>query len=178
MSNIFRQRRGKGMTKSESNGKRETIDRTDRKIIQLLQKDGRLSNTVIARALGVSEATVRTRLNRLINDGFIQIVAVSNPLKLGFDITGVIRIVVDIKKIDHITRELDRIDAVWFVVQTTGRSDIYTEFVVRSIDDLNHLIYEEINRIDGVIRTDTSLILKFIKRRYDWGTGECEKRLD
>ena len=157
------------MARYESNGKKEKVDGTDRKIIQLLQKDGRLSNTVIAKTLGVSEATVRTRLNRLISDEVIQIVAVSNPMKLGFDITGVIRIIVDIQKIDHITRELDRIEAVWFIVQTTGSSDIYTEFVVRSIDELNHLIYEEINRIDGVIRTDTSLILKFIKRRYDWG---------
>ncbi|MBI9092325.1 MAG: Lrp/AsnC family transcriptional regulator [Desulfobacterium sp.] len=155
---------------SEKNKK--SIDDTDRKIIALLQKDGRLSNTMIAKELGVSEATVRTRLNRLINEEYIQIVAVSNPLKLGFKAVGVLNIHVDIKKIDHVTEELQKLKPVWFVVRTTGDSDIYTEFVATSIEELDDLIYKKIYKIDGVIRTETSLILQYNKRQYDWGVAD------
>lgn len=140
-------------------------------MIRLLQKDGRIPNTEIAKIIGISEATVRSRLNRLTSENIIQIVAVSNPLKIGFEIVGIIRIHAEIKKIDHITRELEALPEVWFIVHATGGSDIYTEFVTRSMDDLNDLLYRKINGIDGVIRTDTSLILNYIKRRYDWGTG-------
>lgn len=163
--------RGGRMTKRGTNGRKKKLDHIDCEMIALLQKDGRIPNTEIAKKLGISEATVRTRLNRLIAEEYIQIVAVSNPLKLGFDIVGIIRIQVDIKKIKRITAELRKIKALWFIVQGTGGSDIYTEFVARSIDELNEMLYEKINTIDGVIRTETSLILKYIKRDYDWGTG-------
>ena len=147
------------------------IDQVDFKIISLLQKDGRLSNTTIAKKLGISEATVRTRLNQLLNESFIQIVAVSNPIKLGFEIAGIISIAVDSRKLDSVMKELKKLEPVWYVVKTTGSTDIYTEFVLKSMDELNDLLYNKINKIDGVIRTETSLILEFIKRRYDWGTA-------
>ena len=150
---------------------KEKIDKIDCKIISLLQKNGRLSNTTIAKKLGISEATIRARLNRLLNEGFIQIVAVSNPIKLGFEISGIISITVDSRKLDNVMKELKKLDPVWYVVKTTGSTDIYTEFVLRSMDELNDLVYNKINKIDGVIRTETSLILEFIKRRYDWGTA-------
>jgi len=150
---------------------KEKIDQVDCNIILLLQKDGRLSNTAIAKELGISEATVRARLNRLLNEDFIQIVAVSNPIKLGFEIAGIISITVDSRKLDGVMKELKQLVPVWYVVKTTGSTDIYTEFVLKSMDELNHLIYEKINKIDGVLRTETSIILEFIKRRYDWGTA-------
>ena len=151
--------------------KAEKIDKIDCKIINLLQKDGRLPNTMIAKKLGISESTVRTRLNRLIKEEFIQIVAVSNPLKLGFQMVGNIRIHIDIKKADNVIKELNKLDQLWFIVQTTGGTDVYAEFIVKSLDELNSLAFEKINKIDGIVRTDTSLILKFIKRQYDWGTA-------
>lgn len=140
-------------------------------MIELLQKDGRISNIDIAKKIGMSEATVRTRLNRLIDEEYIQIVAVSNPMKLGFKIVGSIRIHVDIKKMESIIVELKKLKPLWFIVQTTGGTGIDTEFVVKSLDELNSLIFEKINKIDGVIRTETSLMLKYIKRQYDWGTA-------
>lgn len=151
--------------------KAEKIDKIDCKIINLLQKDGRLPNTMIAKKLGISESTVRTRLNRLIKEEFIQIVAVSNPLKLGFQMVGNIRVHIDIKKAENVIEELSKLDQIWFIVQTTGGTDIYAEFIVKSLDELNSLAFEKINKIDGIVRTDTSLILKFIKRQYDWGTA-------
>ena len=72
------------MKRNNSSTKKKILDQIDCQMIELLQKDGRISNTDIAKEIGLSEATVRTRLNRLIQEEFIQIVAVSNPIKLGF----------------------------------------------------------------------------------------------
>ena len=71
------------MKQNNSSGKKRPLDQLDCQMIELLQKDGRISNTEIAKKIGMSEATVRTRLNRLIQEEFIQIVAVSNPIKAG-----------------------------------------------------------------------------------------------
>ena len=159
------------MKKNNSTRKKKALDSVDCQMIELLQKDGRISNTEIAKRIGISEATVRTRLNRLIEEEFIQIVAVSNPIMLGFDIVGNIRIHVDIKKMDKIIKELKKLKPLWFIVQTTGGTGIDTEFVAKSLDELNELIFEKINKIDGIIKTETSLFLKYIKRQYDWGTA-------
>jgi Lrp/AsnC family transcriptional regulator for asnA, asnC and gidA len=159
------------MKPNNSNNKKKMLDQVDCRMIELLQKDGRISNTDLAKEIGISEATVRTRLNRLINEEYIQIVAVSNPIKLGFKIVGNIRIHVEIKKMENIIRELKNLRPLWFIVQTTGGTGIDTEFVVKSLDELNELIFEKINKIDGIVRTETTLFLKYLKRHYDWGTA-------
>ncbi|MGD1987050.1 MAG: Lrp/AsnC family transcriptional regulator [Desulfobacterales bacterium] len=159
------------MKRNNSSSKKKMPDQIDCRMIELLQKDGRIPNTDIAKEIGISEATVRSRLNRLIEEGYIQIVAVSNPIKLGFKIVGILRIKVDITKIESVTKELAKIKSIWFVVHATGDSDIYTEFVARSLDELNDIIFNKVYKIDGIVRTETSLILKYIKRRYDWGTA-------
>lgn len=159
------------MKRNNSLGKKKILDQVDCRMIELLQKDGRISNTDLAKEIGISEATVRTRLNRLINEEYIQIVAVSNPIKLGFKIVGNIRIHVEIKKMENIIRELKKLKPLWFIVQTTGGTGIDTEFVVKSLNELNDLIFEKINKIDGIVRTETTLFLKYLKRHYDWGTA-------
>jgi Lrp/AsnC family transcriptional regulator for asnA, asnC and gidA len=157
--------------RNNGQGRKKTVDAVDCRMIELLQKDGRISNTEIAKTIGISEATVRSRLQRLISEEYIQIVAVSNPLKLGYAVVGTIRIHVDIKKMDRIIRELKAIKALWHIVQTTGGTGIDTEFVLKSLEELNRLIFDQINRIDGVLRTETTLFLNYIKREYDWGTA-------
>ena len=159
------------MKSSRSNTRIRKIDKTDSDIIKMLQKDGRLSNTTIAKKLGVSEATVRVRLSRLVNEEYIQIVAVGNPIKLGFDIVGMIRFEIDLSKVDSIIRELKKLKPIWFIVQTTGNIDIHAEFNIRSLYELKELITKKINKIDGIIRTDTALILDYAKREYTWGTA-------
>lgn len=159
------------MRRGNGGGRKKGLDLVDCRMIEILQKDGRASNTEIAKAIGISEATVRTRLNRLIAEGYVQIVAVSNPLKLGFEIVGNIRIHVEIKKMGRILEELKKIRALWYIVQTTGGTGIDGEFVVKNLDELNELIFEKINKIDGVLRTETNLFLNFVKRQYDWGTA-------
>ena len=159
------------MKKNNSLSKKKMLDPIDCQMIELLQKDGRISHTDIAKEIGISETTVRIRLNRLIKEEYLQIVAVSNPIKLGFKIVGNIRIYVEINKMERIIMELKKLKSLWFIDQTTGGTGIDTEFVVKSLDELNDLIFEKINKIDGIVRTETSLFLKYIKRQYDWGTA-------
>lgn len=149
---------------------RRTIDDLDARIISILQKDGRTSNTDIARMLDISEATVRGRIKRLTEDEIIQIVAVSNPLKLGYEITGDLYITVDMKKMDSVIEKLRDFRELWYIVATTGRTNINTEFVVKNLAELHDLVYSRISRIDGIEQVETSIITKYIKRKYDFGT--------
>ncbi|HNX24153.1 MAG TPA: Lrp/AsnC family transcriptional regulator [Spirochaetota bacterium] len=149
---------------------KRSIDELDAKIIGILQKDGRISNTDIAKVLEVSEATVRGRIKRLTEDEIIQIVAVSNPLKLGFEITGDLYITVDMKKMDLVIKELQNIRELWYIVATTGRSNINAEFVVKNLEELHQLVYDRLSHIDGIEQVETSIIIKYVKRRYDFGT--------
>ncbi|MBU1172263.1 MAG: Lrp/AsnC family transcriptional regulator [Proteobacteria bacterium] len=151
--------------------KKKTIDATDSAMIKLLQQDGRISNTDMARHLKLSESTVRSRLKRLIDDEIIQIVAVSNPFMLGFEFTGNIYIHVEMKKIDDIVSELKTFQELWYIILTTGDSNINAEFIVKNRDELNDLLYNKISKIDGVIRVETSVIMKFEKRNYIYGTA-------
>ena len=148
------------------------VDRIDSEIIKLLQRDGRLSNTDIAKQINLSEGTVRSRLNRLIQNGIIQIVAVSNPIKLGFKIVGHLRIHVEANRTEDVLKELEDIKALWFIVLTAGGSSgIDAEFMVKSMDELNDLVHNQLNAIDGITHVETTLTLDFIKRKYDWGTA-------
>lgn len=148
-----------------------TLDATDSKIIGLLQENGRISNIKIAKALGISEATVRNRLQKLIDDKIVQIVAVCDPFKIGFGIVGNIKINIDARKVNSVLNELRKLQEVWYIALTTGSTDVDIDFNVRSLDDLRVLVYEKINKIDGILRTETSVIMDFVKRRYDWGTA-------
>jgi len=149
---------------------KRNIDDLDAKIIAILQSDGRTSNTEIAKSLDVSEATIRGRIKRLIDDEIIQIVAVSNPLKLGFEITGDLYITVDMIKMENVISSLSKFKELWYIVATTGRSNLNAEFVVKNLEELHDLVYNRLSHIDGVQQVETSVIMKYVKRRYDFGT--------
>jgi Lrp/AsnC family transcriptional regulator, regulator for asnA, asnC and gidA len=149
---------------------KRNIDDLDAKIITILQSDGRINNTDIAKSLDVSEATIRGRIKRLIDDEIIQIVAVSNPLKLGFEITGDLYIRVEMTKMENVISSLSKFRELWYIVTTTGRSNLNAEFVAKDLEELHDLVYNRISHIDGVEQVETSIIIKYIKRRYDFGT--------
>jgi len=151
--------------------RKKSIDSVDSKMIHMLQKDGRVSNIEIAKQLGISEATVRTRLKRLIDEEYIQIVAVSNPLKLGFEVAGDLYINVEMKKINSVIDELKKIKELWYIVVTTGETHINAEFIVKTWEDLNNLIFNNISKIDGIVRIESSVIMTYAKRKYDFGTA-------
>lgn len=156
----------KKWNKSES-----PLDQIDRKIIRLLQKNGRLPIASIAKEINVSETTVRTRLKRLIENETIKIVAVSNPLKLGFEIIGNLKIHADLKRKDFILEHLKEIPAVNYVALTTGGTDIEAEFIAGSLEEFKRLIFEKISPIEGIKSIQTSLIVEIVKDTWDWGTA-------
>jgi Lrp/AsnC family transcriptional regulator for asnA, asnC and gidA len=150
---------------------KKKFDQIDCAIISLLKNDGKLTNMMLGKELGVSEATIRNRLSRLLKEEYIQIIGVSNPLKLGFETIGIMRIQADIKMQETVGEELKKIKPIWSIAHTLGETDIYAEVAVESIEDLNNLILKEFSSIDGIIRTETSLITKYVKRDYSWGAG-------
>ncbi len=147
------------------------VDKIDARIIALLQQDGRMSYSKIAKSLGISETTVRTRVQRLLDERIVQIVAVGDPFKLGFGIVGTFKIQIDPKKVTEVIQELKKIKEIWYVALATGSEHIDTEFNTTSLEDLRILLYEKLNTIDGIIRIDTSILMRYEKRDYTWGTG-------
>jgi Lrp/AsnC family transcriptional regulator for asnA, asnC and gidA len=147
------------------------LDRLDCNLIGLLQIDGRMPNNAIAQELGISEYTVRRRLKRLLDDGIIRIVAVANPIDLGFEIAGNLKIRIDLKKSEQVLGKLKNIDALIWVALTTGGTDVDADFVVRSLKEFQDLVFKQISRIDGVLSTETSLLVDLVKDKSDWGTA-------
>ncbi|MBW2591957.1 MAG: Lrp/AsnC family transcriptional regulator [Deltaproteobacteria bacterium] len=150
---------------------KEGLDPVDCKMIHLLQKDGRMSNTAMAQVLGISEFTVRKRLKRILDSGIIRIVAVGSPLDLGFEISGNLKIRIDLNKTEQVVDRLREIDEVIWVALTTGGTDIDVDFAVRSMKELQDLIFNKISHIDGVLSTETSLMVELVKEKSDIGTA-------
>jgi Lrp/AsnC family transcriptional regulator for asnA, asnC and gidA len=145
------------------------VDELDRRIIEALQENGRESFRRIASSLGVSEATVRARYQRLTNEGILQVVAVTNPLGLGFDqaligvkTTGAPGVVAD---------EISRWPEADYVVVTTGRFDLVVEVVTADRHELLELT-NRMRSLEGVVSTETFFYLEMWKQLYDWGTRE------
>jgi Lrp/AsnC family transcriptional regulator for asnA, asnC and gidA len=154
-----------------ANPPNKKLDRVDCRLIQLLQKDGRMPNNAIAQQLGISEFTVRRRLKRLLGGDIIKIVAVANPINLGFEIAGNLKIKIDLKKADDVLENLKKIDALIWVALTTGGTDIDADFVVRSLKEFQELVFKKISKIDGVLSTEASLMVDLVKDKHDWGTA-------
>lgn len=148
---------------------RERLDSTDLNIIGLLQKDGRMPSSEIAKKTGVSEATVRYRLKKLIDGEFIQIVAAGNPIKLGFGIAANIGLYTDSLRIEDIIKELKKLKRLSYIAQMTSDPTIELETFVESIDELHQLL-SQIENIKGIKRIETTFIRRIIRERYDWGT--------
>ena len=150
---------------------KDRLDPLDCRMIGLLQQDGRMSNTAMAQALGISEYTVRTRLKRILESGIIRIVAVANPIDLGFEISGNLKIRIDLKKTAQVIDKLQKIDELVWIALTTGGTDIDVDFAVRSIKELQEMIFNKISNIDGILSTETSLMVDLIKEKNDYGTA-------
>jgi Lrp/AsnC family transcriptional regulator for asnA, asnC and gidA len=147
------------------------LDRIDRRMVSLLQKDGRTPIVTLAKELGIAETTARTRLKRLIEDEIIKVIAVGNPLKLGFEIVGNLKLSINLKKKDSVLKALKKISALKYVALTTGGSDIDIEFIAGSLEEFKELIFNEISQIEGINSAETSLIVEIVKDTWDYGTA-------
>ena len=145
------------------------LDDINKRIIEHLQRDGRMSYAALAKIIGLSEAAVRQRVQRLLDGGLMQIVAVTDPLTLGFarqamvgvKVTGDLRAVAD---------ELAAIPEVDYVVICAGGYDLLVELVCTDDEHLLDLLNDKIRTVKGVTATETFMYLKLAKQTYAWGT--------
>ncbi|GAB94761.1 Lrp/AsnC family transcriptional regulator for asnA, asnC and gidA [Kineosphaera limosa] len=145
------------------------FDDVSRAIIETLQRDGRASYAAIAREVGLSEAAVRQRVQRLLEAGAMQIVAVTDPLQVGFRRQAMIGIRVS-GDLTPVAEALVAMSDVAYVVTTAGSFDILAEVVCEDDDHLLDLLSRRIRALPGVAQTETFVYLKLNKQHYDWGT--------
>ncbi|MGY4771294.1 Lrp/AsnC family transcriptional regulator [Kribbella sp. CWNU-51] len=144
------------------------LDDTSKAIIEQLQLDGRRSYAAIGKAVGLSEAAVRQRVQRLTEAGVMQVVAVTDPLELGFDRQAMIGIKAE-GSLEPIADELAKMDEVEYVVITAGSFDLLAEVLCESDEHLLQVLSERVRQIDGVKATETFVYLKLVKQTYSWG---------
>ncbi len=145
------------------------LDDIAKRIIEELQADGRRSYAAIAKTVGLSEAAVRQRIQRLLDAGVMQIVAVTNPLTLGFQRQAMIGVRADGDLRDVADRLAD-LDDVDYVVVTAGSFDILVELVAEDDEHLLRVLNEQIRKVPGVRDTETFVYLRLTKQTYSWGT--------
>ncbi len=142
------------------------MDDLDRKIIELLQVNGRASNARIARDVGVSEGTVRRRLRRLIQDEIIRVVAVPDPEKMGLSTVALIGIQADPDKLDDVAERLAALPETQYVSLTTGSFDLFIWAALPSSEELGNFLRHSVGVINGVRRTETFVNLVIVKKGY------------
>ena len=142
----------------------------DKRIIEHLQQDGRRPFTQIATDLGVSEAAVRARTNRLIEKGILQIVGVTDPLKVGFQQWAMIGVKCEADRLIEVAEEIAAFPETDYVVVTAGTYDILVECVAEDNEALLQFLAERLRKIKGVRETETFVYLRLMKQSYQWGT--------
>jgi len=145
------------------------IDDVSKAIIEHLQADGRTSYATIARSVGLSEAAVRARVQRLLDTDVMQIVAVTDPLQLGFTRQAMVGVRAE-GDTRLIADKLADLSEVSYVVTTAGSFDLLVEVVCEDDDELLDLVSRRIRGLPGVVSTETFVYLKLNKQHYNWGT--------
>ncbi len=145
------------------------LDDVSRQLIEALQQDGRRSYAALAQDVGLSEAAVRQRVKRLLDEGVMQIVAVTDPLTVGFSRQAMVGIKAegDVRQVAKRLAELPELD---YVVLCAGEYDILVELVCEDDEHLLRLLDESVRKIEGVRETATFIYLRLEKQTYSWGT--------
>jgi len=145
------------------------VDDVGKRLIEELQQDGRRSYAALAKTVGLSEAAVRQRVQRMVDSGLMQVVAVTDPLQVGFHRQAMIGLRVE-GDLVRVADELAKIDEVDYVVITAGSFDILLELVCEDDDHLLRVLSERVRVLPGVRDTETFVYLKLAKQTYAWGT--------
>jgi Lrp/AsnC family transcriptional regulator for asnA, asnC and gidA len=144
------------------------MDQLDRLILNTLQGDGRIPFTQIARQAGVSETTIRSRYQNLVDRGIVRTVGVVDPYALGFQAPAIVAISVEPGSADRVARAVAALPEVSYLVLTLGSSDLIVEVFCRNLPHLTELITERIRVIAGVRSTETLMIARSYKLTYRW----------
>lgn len=145
---------------------REDLDETDRGILAQLREDGRRPNAQIARSLGVSEATVRKRLERLRGSGVVQIIGLLNPALSELPVDVVIGLNVNPGATVEVGRRLAEMEEVVWVAHVTGRYQLMVEVLLSDNDALIHFVDRALGGLDGVLSAETITVLSHAKLNY------------
>ncbi len=145
------------------------LDDRAKAIIDQLQIDGRMSYAAIAKSVGMSETAVRQRVQRLTDDGVVQIVAVTDPLQIGFRRQAMVGVRVN-GDLVAVADALTALEQASYVVTTAGSFDLLVELVCEDDDQLLRVVNDQIRRVPGVASTETFVYLRLNKQIYGWGT--------
>ena len=149
----------------------DDLDATDVAIVRMLQEDGRVANAAISRALGVSEPTVRKRIDRIIKDGIIKVTAVVNPHRTGYAANVLIALRTMPSKTFEVGERLAQLERVVYLAFTTGRYDILAEVLFHDDTELFEFHRTELAAIDGIVSTETSHVMRSARVDYQWDLG-------
>ena len=145
------------------------LDEVDAQIIELLQFDGRMPYTAIGEEIGITEASVRRRVNKLIENGQLQIVGIVEPQELGWNEAGMIGISVQPDMISSVADAIAELEEVSYLFQAAGEFDLFAEVYCKDKNHFVSFLNEKLQKINGVERTRSFIILKMHKLSYRWG---------
>jgi Lrp/AsnC family transcriptional regulator for asnA, asnC and gidA len=153
------------------------LDDTDRKIVAHLQYDGRMPFTEIAAKLGLSEGAIRRRVKRMTGDGVLQIVGVVEPQLLEWDAAGMVGVTVQTGHVEAAARQIAQFPEVTYLFMASGGYDLFVEVYCRDRDHFASFLSDNLQRVPGVERTETFMILKMYKLSYRWGEADPPNRI-
>jgi len=144
----------------------DELDAIDLQIIEALQKDGREAFAQIAERLGVSPGMIRMRYNRLVEKGVLRVVAITNPLRMGFKMMAMIGIKAEGERLLEVASKIAALDEVIYLILVSGSYDIIAEIVCHNQDDVLRFLTERLYKIDGIRESETFIHLKIVKEIY------------
>jgi Lrp/AsnC family transcriptional regulator, regulator for asnA, asnC and gidA len=147
-------------------------DEVDWKIVDVLKDYGRRTNTEIAAYLGLNETTVRKRIARLLTGRFMNVVAVPNPLRMGYTMVALIGITAEASRLEQVEASLRKLKVLRYIALTTGSFDFIAEAWFETADALRLFLVHELGKVPGVVKMETFHVLKLIRHLSDWGVPE------
>lgn len=142
------------------------LDDIDYGIVRALQENARVPFTQIAKELGVTEKTIRMRVQQLQDEGVLSLVGIVNPVKAGLNVQAFVQIAVEADKLDDVVAVLNGIVEVRLVVLTSGEYQLITQILVRNYEELAQFLMNKLNKIPGIVRVNVINELKILKSKY------------
>ncbi|MEY4389161.1 MAG: hypothetical protein RLZZ432_880 [Chloroflexota bacterium] len=158
------------MAKAQGAG---AVDELDRRLIEVLQADGRRPFTEIAAAFGVPESTIRARYKALTDRGVLKVLAVVDPLRVGFPLMAMIGVRCTAGSLLDTAKALEALPEVSYCVVVAGEHDLLVEVVCEDNEALLTFLTERLRSIEGVLETETFVYLRILKQNYEWGTAQA-----
>ncbi len=144
------------------------LDDIDYGIIRALQGNARLPFTQIAKDLGVTEKTIRMRVQQLQDEGALSLVGIVNPVKAGFHVQAMIQVAVDAEKLDDVVAALTDIVEIRLIVLTSGEYQLFTQVLVTSNEELSQFLIKKLYKVPGISKTNVINELKILKSKYNF----------